>query len=173
MIPEKADGGKNPRSLVKGGHPYRILESGMSFRRLHVLICTYVTAIQAGLLYTALMILLALVSFGFLVYEWWPGARESIVLLGDEVDLYVALIFFVDFWLGHFFNIQFATRRLYWRENWLNLISSIPITSEVTQAFRLLRILRGVRVIKVFLNVWTAKQQLSQRQKFLERPGSF
>jgi type II secretory pathway component PulF len=119
-----------------------------------------VTSVQSGVWYTLLVIVLALISLGFLVYEWLPGAEEEIIMLGDEIDLYVAYVFLLDFLMGLGFNTSYRNTRHYWRENWLNLVSSIPVTSEFTQALRVLRVLRAVRVLKVVLNVWTAKQQL-------------
>jgi hypothetical protein len=135
---------------------------------LSIRLSQIVTQVQAGLWYTLLVLFLALISLGFLVYEWLPGATEYFVLLGDEVDLYVAYIFLFDFWVGFFFNRQFVTRRGYWKENWLNLVSSIPVTSELTQALRVLRMIRAMRVLRVLLNVVTAKQQLRQRKHYKE-----
>ncbi len=125
-----------------------------------------VTILQNGFLYTALVALLALVSLGFLVYEWLPGANEAWVELGDELDLYVAYIFLIDFVLGHFFNKHYVTKQLYWRDNWMNLLSSIPVNSELTQMLRVVRLLRAARVLRVIVNVWTTKQQFDQHKAY-------
>jgi Ion transport protein len=127
----------------------------------------FVTSVQTGFWYTLLVIALALVSLGFLVYEWIPGAHEDIVVLGDEIDLYVAYVFLLDFLLGLGFNTSYQNTRQYWRENWLNLLSSIPVSSELTQALRVLRALRAVRVLRVVIDVWTAKQQLEHARTSL------
>ena len=74
----------------------------------------------------------------------------------------IAWIFLADFFIGLLATPAFF-RSTYWRNNWLNLISSVPISNELTQALRLLRIVRAVRVIRVGLNFWYAKRRLNQR----------
>jgi Ion transport protein len=135
---------------------YRILDIRMKNVR------TFVTSLQSGVWYTLLVIGLALMSVGFLVYEWTPGARPDIIALGDTLDLYVAYVFLLDFLLGLAFNTSYRNSRQYWRDNWVNLLASIPVTSEVTHALRVLRVLRAVRVLRVVLGVWMVKQQLTQ-----------
>jgi hypothetical protein len=123
-------------------------------------IAAMVTVLQTGTLYLVMVVILALISFGFLVYEWTPGAVPEIVRLGDEVDLVVASIFLLDFFLGLFFNTKYKSKSQYWKYNWLDFISSVPITNGVTQGLRLLRIWRATKVLRVAINIWTAKQQL-------------
>lgn len=126
-----------------------------------------VTEVQSGVLYTSLIIVLALISFCFLVYEWLPGAKNEIISIGSTLDLTVAYIFVIDFCFGLFFNTEFKSWKDYLKKNWPDLISSAPITSEVTQALRLLRIWRAVRVLRVAIRIWNAKKQASNIKDFL------
>ena len=128
-----------------------------------------VTDVQSGLLYTSLIIALALVAFCFFVYEWLPGAKSEIVSLGVAIDLTVAYIFIIDFCFGLFFNTEFKGRRDYLKKNWPDLVSSAPITSEVTQVLRLLRIWRAVRVLRVAIRIWSAKKQADAVKDFLTK----
>jgi Ion transport protein len=128
-----------------------------------------VTEVQSGLLYTSLIITMAIVSFCFLVYEWLPGADSKIVGIGASIDLTVAYIFIIDFCFGLFFNTEFKGRKDYLKKNWPDLISSAPITSEVTQVLRLLRIWRALRVLRVAIRIWNAKKQASAFKDFLTK----
>ncbi len=118
-----------------------------------------VTDIQSGLLYLFVVVALALLSLAFLVYEWLPQADPQIVDLGTRLDLVVAYVFLTDFFLGLFFNTHYKNKREYWRSNWLDFISAIPISNEVTHALRILRLWRAIRVIQVILNVIAARKQ--------------
>lgn len=128
-----------------------------------------VTEVQSGLVYTSFIIALAVVGFCFLVYEWWPGADASVVGVGAAIDLTVAYIFIIDFCMGLFFNSEFNGKKDYLKKNWPDLVSSAPITSEVTQVLRLLRIWRAVRVLRVAVRIWNAKKQATAFKDFLAK----
>lgn len=128
-----------------------------------------VTAVQSGLLYNSAIIIMALVGFCFLVYEWLPGARSEIVNIGIKVDLTVAYIFIIDFCFGLFFNSEFKGKKDYLKKNWPDLISSAPITSEVTQVLRLLRIWRALRVLRLAVRIWNVKNQAVAVKDFLTK----
>lgn len=128
-----------------------------------------VTKVQAGLLYNSLIIALAVAGFCFLVYEWLPGAKSTFVGIGSAIDLTVAYIFIVDFFFGLLFNTEFKGKKDYLKKNWPDLISSAPITSEVTQVLRLLRIWRAVRVLRVAIRIWNAKKQATAFKDYLTK----
>jgi hypothetical protein len=119
----------------------------------------YVTKLQANPWYNLLITVLAAVSITLLVIEiWWTPAAATLEQF-HELDLIIAWIFLSDFFAGLLWN-QALTRRDYWRRNWLNLFSSIPISSELTQMLRILRIWRAARVIRVSANFWFARTRL-------------
>ena len=120
-----------------------------------------VTTVQTGILYVLLVVVLALFSFGSLFYELSAGADPVMTLHLERLDLAVAYIFLLDFGLGLFFNTTYATRRQYIKFNWLDFLSSIPITSEATQLLRVLRIWRASKILRAALGIWTAKQQIA------------
>lgn len=124
----------------------------------------FVTKIQGNGWYALALLLLAVASVSMLSYEFSPFARSEIVPTLIRLDITIALIFMADFFLGLFFNQKY-TKRQYWRENWLDFISSIPITSEVAQALRILRVVRAIRVISSALDFWFAKRRFERIRK--------
>jgi hypothetical protein len=122
---------------------------------------TVVTYIQSAVWYVVIVVLLALFSFGFLIYELFGEPSAAAILLGEQIDIIIAYIFLVDFFLGLFFNRTYQSRREYWRFNWPDFVSSVPISSEITQLLRVLRLWRALRVLKIALDLWSAKKQIS------------
>ncbi len=122
---------------------------------------TVVTYIQSAVWYVVIVVLLALFSFGFLLYELFGESSAAAILIGEQIDIIIAYIFLVDFFLGLFFNRTYQSRREYWRFNWPDFVSSVPISSEITQLLRVLRLWRALRVLKIALDLWSAKKQIS------------
>jgi hypothetical protein len=108
-----------------------------------------ITAVQQSLWYSTLLVVLALISVALLVFELSITPAEETILLWQSIDLVVAYVFLFDFIAGWWGNRAYTSSRAYWKDNWLNLVSSIPITSEVTSLLRFLRIFRAVKVIRV------------------------
>ena len=132
--------------------------------------------LQNNFWYALLIVLLAVISILLLGYELLkPDMPKDRLLLLQQIDLVIAWIFLSDFFLGLIFNSREKGVRVYWRENWLNLASSIPITSEVTRFLRILRIVRALRIIRSarvvrsLMNFWFAKQRLKSRSKIRRR----
>jgi type II secretory pathway component PulF len=119
-----------------------------------------VTKVQSAVWYLTLVVALALFSFIFLLYELMGEPTVAIITLGERIDTFVAYVFLTDFILGILFNRAYKTKAEYWRFNWPDFISSIPISSEITQLLRVLRIWRAVKVLKVVLDLWSAKKQV-------------
>ena len=124
-----------------------------------------VTKVQSAVWYLMLVVALALSSFIFLVYELTGEPTVAIINLGERMDTFVAYLFLTDFLLGLFFNRAYKTKGEYWRYNWPDFISSIPISFEITQLLRVLRIWRAVKVLKVVLDLWSAKKQVGFYKK--------
>jgi hypothetical protein len=108
-----------------------------------------ITTVQQSLWYSTLLVALALMSVVLLVLELTTAPSEETISLWQSIDLAVAYVFLFDFIIGWWGNRTYSSTRAYWRENWLNLVSSIPITNEVTSLLRFLRIFRAVKVIRV------------------------
>jgi hypothetical protein len=126
---------------------------------------TFVTRLQQNPWYAATMVILAFIGAGLLAYEFTPYARPEVVVITIRLDLLIAWIFMVDFFLGLFFNTTY-TKEEYWRKNWLDFISSIPVTADMARALRILRALRGLRVISSALDVYfTRRKYLNIKNK--------
>jgi len=122
----------------------------------------FLTALQSNGWYALGLLILAIVSLTLLIYELVSDLDPSTLELLDNFDLWVAYIFLIDFCLGLFFNLR-HTKKEYLRHNWLNLVSSIPVSLDLMQALRILRALRAIRVVRASLNVWFANRHFKQR----------
>jgi len=126
---------------------------------------TFVTKLQNNPWYAATMVVLAFVGAGLLGYEFTTYARPEIVAITIRLDIFIACIFLSDFFMGLFFNTTY-TKEEYWKKNWLDFISSIPVTADMARALRILRALRALRVISSALDVYfTRRKYLSIKSK--------
>ncbi len=123
-----------------------------------------ITQLQASPWYALLLLLLALLSIVMLTYEIFVATDISVFKLIASIDLTIALIFMTDFFLGMFFNQQY-TKKQYMKTNWLDFISSIPVTFELAQALRILRVFRAIKVISTGLDVWFTGKKYRLNQK--------
>lgn len=131
---------------------------------MRVKISIIVTNVQDNGWYAFLLLLLAISSIGMFAYEFSPFARPEIIPLLIRLDVTIALIFMTDFFVGLFFSQKYS-RREYWRNNWLDFISSIPITFGMLQALRILRVVRAIRVIASALDLWFAKKRFQKARR--------
>lgn len=108
--------------------------------------------------YAILIALLAFIGAGLLLFElFYPGLMPEDIELIQTLDLVIAWIFLTDFAVGFALSGRtWKERYRYFTHNWINLVSSIPITSEATRALRILRILRAVRIIRAGANIYFA-----------------
>lgn len=89
---------------------------------------------------------LALLSVGLIIYEYSADIAPEQVNAIHNIDILIALIFLGDFLIG----LACAPKRgAYFRQNWTDLLASIPITDTMFQSLRALRLLRLVRVIRL------------------------
>lgn len=119
-----------------------------------------VARLQDNVWYAFFIVVLALLSMVMLSYEFFPGADQALIERLQRFDIIIAYIFLTDFFTGLFFN-NTVTKKQYWRENWLNLVSSIPVTADAVRLLRILRIFRAFRVIRAGVNFWFAKSRLN------------
>lgn len=103
-----------------------------------------VLEVQNGFWYSLLFAVLSLASVAFIAYELlWVHTDRSLVFLFVEIDLAISYIFLTDFFVG----LAASEKRWgYVRQNWLNFVSSIPVSGS---AYRLLRGLRFARAFRV------------------------
>jgi hypothetical protein len=124
-----------------------------------------VARLQDNVWYALFIAILAVLSIVMLSYEFFPGADPALIERLQRFDIIIAFIFLTDFFTGLFFN-NAVTKKRYWRENWLNLVSSIPITADAVRVLRIVRLFRAFRVIRAGVNFWFAKSRLDRvRQK--------
>lgn len=115
--------------------------------------------LQANIWYSLFIMVLSIVSVVMLAYEVLASsASPELIRRLQGYDIIIALIFLTDFFMGLLFNTSIP-KRTYWKHNWLNLVSSIPVTSDITRALRILRVLRAFRVIRAAMNFWFAKER--------------
>lgn len=128
-----------------------------------------VTYLQQNLWYSLLIVILAFLSIAMLAYEFVPNADPDRILLFQQLDIIIACIFLTDFFMGLFFNRSMSSKDFF-KLNWLNLISSIPVTSDMTRVLRILRIFRAFRVIRAGTNFYFAKHRLDHnRQRYSQK----
>jgi Ion transport protein len=124
----------------------------------------FVTAAQGNAWYALTFVLLALLSLSLLAYESFFTLNQSTIDTLLQIDLTIAYIFLCDFLLGLFFNNKY-THREYWRHNWLDFISSIPISVDLARALRILRVFRAIRVVASTLDFYFARRRYKNIKK--------
>jgi type II secretory pathway component PulF len=86
-----------------------------------------------------------------------------------DLDLGIAYVFLVDFVLG----VYFAKHKLHHlKENWLDLLGSIPLSDGVFRAMRILRFVRLVRILRAAhagLDVQDSIEMIRKNQKLKSR----
>lgn len=121
--------------------------------------------LQANIWYSLVILILSIVSVAMLVYEVFASsATPELIAQLQRFDIIIAWIFLTDFFMGLLFNTSIP-KRIYWRHNWLNLISSIPVTSDITRILRIVRVLRAFRVIRAGLNFWFARSRWQRNRR--------
>ncbi len=123
-----------------------------------------VTKLQGNPWYALTFIFLALTSLAMLAYEFSPFAQPSVVFYTIQIDLIIACIFLTDFMLGLCFNTKYSARE-YWRNNWLDFVSSIPVTADAARALRILRAWRAIRVVSSTLDFYFARRRYRNIKK--------
>lgn len=131
---------------------------------MHLHLQRLITELQENVWYALFIASLAICSLLLLGYEFTPWADPEVISITQRIDIIIAWIFLSDFFAGLFFN-RGITKRTYFRQNWLNLISSIPVTEDAIRILRILRILRAFRVIRAATNFYFASSRYVRNQK--------
>jgi voltage-gated potassium channel len=96
--------------------------------------------------YQTVLIFLALISVGIVVFETTTYYSEVTYSLISIIDISIACIFFIDFIVSLY---RSANRKLFWKQRWWELFACIPFTTPITQSLRGLGILRLFRIVQV------------------------
>ncbi len=126
---------------------------------MHVHLQRLVTELQENVWYALVIAFLAILSIALLAYEFSPWADPTITPYTKRIDIIIAWIFLSDFFLGLILN-RHLTKRAYFKQNWLNLVSSIPVAEEAVRLLRILRIYRAYRVIRAATNFYFASSRV-------------
>ncbi len=132
-----------------------------------IIMQNFITRLQDNVIYALTIALLAITSLLLLFYELSPWVNPEVVSLTQKIDLIIAIIFLTDFFSGLVFNNKLKTKE-YFKQNWLNLVSSIPVTADAVRILRILRILRAFRVIRATVNLYFASSRLKRNRKVLK-----
>ena len=107
-------------------------------------------AVREGIAAQMGVIALALISVGLIIYEYSADLMAGHVRILHTIDVLIALVFLSDFLIG----LASAPKKgAYFRQNWTDLLASIPITESMFQSLRALRLLRLVRVIRLIVRL--------------------
>ena len=96
------------------------------------------------------IILLAMISVGLLVFELSADLLAEQVALIRALDLLISFIFLADFAAGLWLA---EDRWRHFRRNWPDLLASIPISEGLFRSLRMLRLIRLVRVVRVIARI--------------------
>lgn len=94
----------------------------------------------------SLLIFLAVLSVSLLLFEVTSDLTDETLALVRGIDLVVALVFGLDFLL----RLSGAERKKqFMKENWWQIIASVPITASGTQVLRGLMLIRLFRIVRI------------------------
>lgn len=93
-----------------------------------------------------IIVLLAIVSVILVIVDVSVELAPADRLFLDRVDLAIALVFLTE-WLWRFARAE--ERGAFFRRSWWELLASIPLTHEMAQSLRGLRLLRVVRLFRI------------------------
>jgi voltage-gated potassium channel len=106
--------------------------------------------LKENILVDIVAVLLALLSVGLLIFELSSDLYADQIALIHTIDLLIALSFLLDFSIG---MILAKSRKTYFKQNWPDLLASIPISEGLFRTLRALRLLRLVRVVRVIARI--------------------
>ena len=94
----------------------------------------------------SLLIVLALVSVGLLGFELTASPTGETLAMIRLIDLTVALIFGAEFLIR---LLESDKRKDFMKQNWWQILASIPVTASGTQALRSLMLIRLFRLVRM------------------------
>ena len=94
----------------------------------------------------SLLITLALISVGLLIFELTGRPTEETLATIRLIDLGVALVFGLEFLVR---LSESKARKDFMKQNWWQILAAIPVTATGTQALRGLMLIRLMRVVRL------------------------
>lgn len=128
-------------------------------------ISSFINKTRSALLYESIFVSLAFISILLLLHEVALSPPAATVRLYVQADFWIAWFFMADYIAGH---IASNNKKKYWRENWVILLSSIPINEQVFRSFRILRLFRMTRLVKSMHQI-THSPRRQSRKKLRQR----
>ena len=111
----------------------------------------FILSVQSSISYNCIMIALAFVSIGLLLFDVFiPNIPSFVVEATQKYDITIAYVFLADFLLG--FLLAFD-KVAFLKNDWTNLLASIPISGAAYQSLRALRFERGIRALRFLRGV--------------------
>lgn len=110
----------------------------------------FLSWVKGSLLVDIVIILAALLSVGLLIFELSADLLVEEIALIHTIDLIISVMFLADFLVGMYLA---ESKKKYFKQNWPDLIASIPISEDLFRSLRVLRIMRLVRVIRVIARI--------------------
>lgn len=93
-----------------------------------------------------IIIFLALLSVGLLLFEVFADLAPHQIVLIERVDMAIAVIFLLEF----LWRLRRADSKLrFFRQSWWELLAAIPITNDMARALRSVRLLRLLQVVRM------------------------
>ncbi len=92
-----------------------------------------------------IMVFLAIVSIGLLIYDFTATNAVKNQQLIHTIDLIIACVFLVEF-LFHFTRAK--DKKVFFRKRWWELLAAIPISTTTTQFLRTLKIVRIIPLLE-------------------------
>jgi type II secretory pathway component PulF len=122
--------------------------------------------IQSRLWYIITIAIMAFTSGAMLIYEFLAKNADPILIsVFQDLDLAIAYIFLTDFIVALYLSPMNKFR--YIRQNWLDLLGSIPFSDGLFRAMRILRFTRLVRLLRALntgLNIKGSVKSLASEQ---------
>ena len=114
--------------------------------------CTSIGCIQNSPWYALTFVILASLGLARLIFEFTPFATPELVRVTGNLDFAIACVFFTDFFVGMFFNNNGLSYARYIRQNWVDLLASIPLTYDMARVLRILRIFKALRILSAYFD---------------------
>ncbi len=94
----------------------------------------------------SLLVSLALISVGLLLLELTGDLTGEALVMVRIIDLGIALVFGLEFLVR---LSESRAKKKFMKENWWQILASIPVTATGTQALRGLMLIRVLRIIRM------------------------
>ncbi len=105
-----------------------------------------IDSLRHSIPFESVFVVLVLISVGSLAVEFFYDLDESTSLMLARVDIAIAWVFLIDFFVGLFVA---TNNKKYFKSDWYLLLGSIPVHEYIFSSLRIVRILRVFRLYSV------------------------